>query len=180
MLRSRRPAELHHYLRRRLDRWPLVLLPGRRAGRALRAFSRIQRQVAPCVWAATFRAMVDGWPTARGLHGHHAPGRCAFGCTLGQDDIRHYAYCPHAAALAQRHLGLPPLSAPQGLDEFLLLQTPANQDEGHLLVRRALACYAIYRASNARRHDPSCVAADVWTQAWREAASGGIHGRGWG
>ena len=60
--RSHVPADLvaTTHLRRRLDRWPLQLLPGRRLAPAVRILELVGRRCQPRVWAAALRLWCDG------------------------------------------------------------------------------------------------------------------------
>ena len=76
--------------------------------------------VPPCVWAATLKAMMDGWRT--GEASRTSIG-CLFGCQHGQDGITHYAYCPSVQQMSTTRLCLKPVPVDRRLDNFLLLDT---------------------------------------------------------
>ena len=61
LLRQPDEVALHRHLRRRLDRWSLPLLLGHRVERLQVVLRRLGPVVPPCVWAATIKAMMDGW-----------------------------------------------------------------------------------------------------------------------
>ena len=152
------PLLLH--LRRHLDRWQLPLLPGRRVQRACAALAALGQTAPPCVWAAVFRAMVNGWTTAARMQRR---GPCSFRCGAGEDCLRHYASCPTAQRLAQRLLGLPPLTGQEATLRFLGLRRGSAAE----LRLAAVHTYAIYRASNAVRGG-SADASAVYRQALRD------------
>ena len=97
--------------------------------------------------------MLDGWTTS--------PSQpCLFGCARGQDDIRHYAYCPCVARLWASRLDVHLEQATARLDTFLLLDTaPAVS-----AAPRALGLYATFKATNAARNGIAA-AEGAWHQA---------------
>ena len=129
------------------------------------ALARIGALVPPCVWAATMKAMLDGWTTA---DSRRQTSRCLFGCQRGQDSIAHYAYCPCVARLASARLRLQPAPAAARLDDFLLLH---GQSGDRHLALRALCLYATFIATNAARNGTVTDTGAAWIQAMVEGAS---------
>ena len=74
-------------VRRRLDRWQVPLLRGRRPDRFAKGLASLSRLAPPRAAATQIRTAFNGWPTCRRFQGH---GRCCLGCT-GEDRIEHYA-----------------------------------------------------------------------------------------
>ena len=112
---------------------------------------------------------MDGWTT------DNSQGRkpaCLFGCTLGRDNIRHYAYCPRLTELARTKLNMPPGEAEQRLDRFLLLEPRYTEDEVSQLACGAFLLYVPIKATNSARHGHFSSAAESWTQYLREDAAG--------
>ena len=129
------------------------------------ALSCVGALVPPCVWAASFKALLDGWTTA---DSGGRPSQCLFGCQSGQDGIVHYAYCPCVAQLARARLRLQPAPAAVRLDDFLLLR---GQSGARHLALRALCLYATFMATNAVRNGRATAASDAWVQAMIEGAA---------
>ena len=158
ILGARDTEGLFRHLRRRLDRLPLLTLPGRRVQRFEATLRRLGPMVPPCVWAAALKALLDGWTTK-------PASPCLFGCQHGHDDLRHYAYCPVVARLYRAQLCLqqgPPASR---LDEFLLLDGAPPRT----FALRALGLCATFRATNAARHGQASA-----TGAWPQALADGV------
>ena len=57
----------HLHLRRRLDRWSMITLPGRRVGRAVRVLKVMSQTTSPRVQAAYLRFLCNGVCTKRRL-----------------------------------------------------------------------------------------------------------------
>ena len=71
-----RPSEAHIaliHLRRRLDRWNLTLLPGRRVSRAVLLLRGLGAAAPPRVGAAVLRTFCNGWITGRRMQRAHGP-----------------------------------------------------------------------------------------------------------
>ena len=100
------------HLRRRLDRWDVKILQGRRVGRAVLALRALSTQVPPRVLAAVLRAQCNGLVTGRRFQQNTA---CCFGCSVG-DGVEHYAVCPVVRSFSRNKLD--PLA---GLHDLLLL-----------------------------------------------------------
>ena len=147
------------HLRRRLDQWPLQVLPARRVPRATAILQHLGPLVQPCVWAAACKALVGGWTTNPG-----AP--CPFGCPHGQDTILHYAFCRVLQELFQAKLQLELGVATSRLDDFLLFTTTSDD----ALARRAQGLYATFKATNAARHGPTEMRG-AWLQAYAEGSA---------
>ena len=84
------PHGFEMHLRRRLDRWRVELLPGRRVARAINLLEVLAPRVPPRVIAVTIRSLCNGWVTARRMQGN-AP--CILNCRLGHDGLEHYCNC---------------------------------------------------------------------------------------
>ena len=134
------PANHLVFIRRRLDRWEVPLLRGRRTERFLKLLQRLHSLVPPRVIAAVVRTNFNGWCTKRrfGL-----TGGCIFGCS-GTDCIEHYSCCSAVHDFACKSFGL----APSGnrLADFLLLEAPPGRLQRDDMVLRALRTATVYIA----------------------------------
>ncbi|CAK0855842.1 unnamed protein product, partial [Prorocentrum cordatum] len=79
-------------------------LPGRRAQRCRLVMQRLPKRTAPRVRAAVLRTWLNGWCTGRGCGARG--GRCLFGCSGGDDDVRRYVRCRHLWRFGVEKLGL--------------------------------------------------------------------------
>ena len=168
LLRTRQSDQVSRHLRRRLDRWPLQILPGRRIYRAMDMLKGISKLVSPCIWAAVLKALFDGWTTHRRMQ---RASPCLFGCGRGEDSIHHYSFCPEVADLARNRLGLCIHGHHDRLDRFLVLAPRFSIANGPELARRALVVYATFKATNAVRHGQATHASAAWIQAFKEGAA---------
>ena len=146
------------HLRRRLDRWKLVTLPGHRVGKVERVLEVLSRLSTPRVQASYLRMVCNGWCTRRR---YQQTGLCFFGCGEGEDSLEHIATCRKVGELFSTHLGLHVARGHGALDEFLCMTSNSDpmlaggrnpQLFDSYLVRRALGCYAVYRIHNGRRY----------------------------
>ena len=117
------------------------------------------------VWAATLKAMLNGWTTAVS---RRQPSPCLFGCQQQRDGIAHYAYCPCVTRLARERLRLEPAPANVRLGDFLLLH---SRPCARHLALRALCLYATFIATNAARNGLVAEADDAWVHAMIEGAA---------
>ena len=118
-------------LRRRLDRWALQILPGRRVDRAVRLLRGLAVEAPPRVWAAVLRTLCNGWVTARRFQ---TTGNCVLGCENCNDSIEHYAYCgilPHFVNVT---------SEPQQLNHHGGLRSSSRSHPPSRSVLQALWC----------------------------------------
>ena len=135
--------------RRKLDKWPIELLPGWRLGRAQQAMAVIGQSCQPRVTAACIRTQLNGWCTGRRFQ--RAMG-CRLGCGHDEDSIQHLAFCPVQRQLLARYLNIAPAPASRALESFLLLGGGHTTEEGRQQLRlRALGVYALYRVHNLMR-----------------------------
>ncbi|CAK0876187.1 unnamed protein product, partial [Prorocentrum cordatum] len=139
-------GEAMRHFRRRLDRWRLDVLPGRRMGRALRVLDVLARRSVPRIQAAFIRTVTNGWCTR---HRFQQRGHCPFRCGAERDSIEHLACCSAVRALLSTHLHGGSSRSPQTLDDFLCLSLHASEEE---VVSRGVGLYAIYRLFNALRN----------------------------
>ena len=147
---SHERAALVH-IRRRLDRWQVPMLPGRRVDAWLRLAGNLSTLVAPRVLAARARTAFNGWATSRRFQGN---GRCCLDCG-GADSIEHYSRCPCFHRLSRQRFGLCQPTPENALAEFVGL-IPAKTvnrrmapDERAAL--RACAVYALMRTHGSVR-----------------------------
>ena len=112
------PRCLDRHLRRRLDRWTIPALPGHRIRRLQSALRRLGPLVPPCVWAATLKAMMDGWTSKDRAR---CAAFCCFGCQEGSDTIAHYARCGEVTRLTSANLRLTEAPFEDKLEAFLVL-----------------------------------------------------------
>ena len=128
---------LHMHARRKLDRWHIDVLPGRRVDRWIAGITAVKDLVPPRVLAAGIRAAFNGWPTSRRFQ---SAGCCVLNCGTGADSIEHYAYCRVYHDLAARLLDLPRPVPSQELASFFGM---AREAPSHA-ARRALSCGMLY------------------------------------
>ena len=134
----------------------------------------LAREVPPRVCAAVLRTLCNGWATARRFLRFQSSGHCFLGCQNGADSIEHYAQCSHFADFCARHIGTPAAAPAQRLEVFLTLTPTFYPETAVIVVKRALALYAIYTAHAACRHSPMAPAAarEALVQRLREAVRG--------
>ena len=149
------------HLRRRLDRWALMTLPGHRLAIATRNLYWLWRHGPARLGANFLRTLCNGWCTGRRFQLTCA---CRFGCGATEDSIEHYARCVTIRRLWRDHgVPLPPPS-PAALDYFLgfrpcdtsteatvLLSSSAGEPSSRFL-RYAGCLYATARLLNCRRY----------------------------
>ena len=160
LLRARPDGAAFYHLRRKLDRWSLPTLPGRRVARVVSTFKTLATHAPPRVLAAALRTVCNGWVTTRRFP-QAGVRRCVLGCPRGEDSIEHYAGCECFHQLCRRHLGLSTPPRPQCLDDFLGVAPylpalpalfPAAEARAACTVLRALAVFALYRVHGNARH----------------------------
>ena len=148
------------FLRRRLDRWQVHVLPGHRCRGLTASMKSIAALMPPRVLAAALGANLNGWMTARRFqHG----GGCVLGCEGREDSVEHYSFCSRYHGCCRRFLRLEPPEAVHRLEDFLLLKPASRwQHGGHhetgvrAAAMRALSVYALYRTHNALRKAAPC------------------------
>jgi hypothetical protein len=172
MLRSPYNEYLQRHLRRRLDGWKIDILPGHRVQRALEMLLGLSKLVSPRIWAATLRALCDGWTTHRRMQ-RSSP--CLFGCGQGEDSIAHYSRCTMVARLMSSKLRLARQPPESRLAGFLLLEPCWRPGRESMLARRALGVYATFMASNRVRKGQAQNAEEVWMQYLKEGAASSQH-----
>lgn len=91
------------HLRRRMDRWKLLTLPGHRVGKVQRVLEVLSRLSTPRVQAAYLRMVCNGWCTKRR---YQQRAFCFFRCWEGEDSLEHMATCWKVGELFSTHLGL--------------------------------------------------------------------------
>ncbi|CAK0860227.1 unnamed protein product [Prorocentrum cordatum] len=143
-------------------------LPGRRAERCRLVMQRLPQKTPPRVRAAVLRTWLNGWCAGRrfGARG----GRCAFGCRLGDDDVRHYVCCPKLWRFGVSKLGLADPGPPAERTTRALLWQPGDGHDGK-------AHTTLRHAAGARLNVPRLFA-EVLSQLQepRVAAGSAIHG----
>ena len=100
-------AEVSAYMRTKLDRWKLTVLPAHRVLRAMQVMPALSGSVPPRILAAILRTWWNGWSTARRYQVRCTlpQHRCMLGCAA-HDSIEHYASCSVLADFAQSQLQL--------------------------------------------------------------------------
>jgi len=153
---TRFTAQLH--LRRKLDRWVLQTLPGRRLPRVERTLDAISSLVNPRVLSSYIRLLCNGWMTNRRFQGR---GFCSFRCGVQEDSIEHFSKCRMVKSYFRRSLDLHPPDQGWELDHFLcmdvrcdLMRSNSGDEDpfSRICRRRALGCYALYMLHNSIRH----------------------------
>ena len=143
-------------IRHKFRRWKLNILPGHIAGRVTRALLIIASRCRPCVLAAVWRTMWNGWPTSarmRSMAGN-GEGTCALGCRAAADRIEHYAVCPvlwHCFA-APTPIGLGLVRQLQCLEGFLCIAHEMSDSER---AQMAVGVYAAARTVHTRKDAPT-------------------------
>ena len=170
---------LRLHLRKRLDRWPLDILPGHRVERAIKVLRSLSSSAPPRVWAAVFKTLCNGWVTARRFQSR---GSCLFGCAA-EDSIEHYARCKVVAGFFEKHAGVCPAPGGDKLAEFLGLARSSSQlcphlrggnEQATLIALRGFALYALHRSVNALRRGTICTAEAE--QAFKAFLDGAVKG----
>ena len=156
LLSARNPLEVQRHVRRRLDRWNIQVLPGRRVARWLESMKAVSTLLPPRVQACQFRTAFDGWVTGQG---QQRRGTCVLGCPGCHDALDHYAMCPRFHDLCRRWLGLGRPPVDQCLADFLGIATspasvPRGRDWGaaQAAALRAVGVYALYRLHTNSQH----------------------------
>ena len=159
-------AFLRHF-RRRLERWAIALLPGRRVDRAVEVLQEVWRTTTPRILAALLRTMCNGWVTARRMQESRP---CILLCGRGHDSIEHYAHCHVSRTVTMRKLRLPDIAPPDRLQHLLGLGAATARDR----TVRAIALYALYSTHCALRHGHRSPVrmADLLLQLSREGVRG--------
>ena len=164
------PARAHadavfRHLRRRLERWQIQILPGRRLEHARRAMDEICGACQPRVCAALVRAWCNGWVTSRRMQ---RVGGCIFDCG-GQDSLEHYAHCAIFRSFLTGRMGLPAVPPERRLERLLCLGTYSGDERA----KRAIAFYALYSAHCSLSHGARApdVAGDVLWQKANDAVA---------
>ena len=147
---------------RKMERWPVQLLPRLRVDRALAALPVIARATQPKVLAAVIRTLWNGWCTGRRFQkSHHS---CMLGCQFGEDSVEHYGRCRHVWEVYARHFPQHAPPEPQDrLTAFLLLSSPARRAAQNRQSLRsfALLAAAAYATHNTWRHQSQLTPAAV-------------------
>ena len=130
---------------------PIGILTRRAAHQIVNAFSLVSPRVA----VVLNRSCCNGWCTASRFQNHSA--RCLFSCSsqFSQDDLRHYAYCPHVTQFASETLCIPHQFC-GCLRSFLCLDAGIPDD---IRILQLLLLYAVYCATNCLRNNSNLVGA---------------------
>ena len=157
LLSVRRDLEVQHHARRRLDKWNIQVLPGRRVARWLRSVRAVSTLLPPRIQACQFRTVFNGWATTSRRQQRSAA--CVLGCPGCHDALEHYAVCPRFHELCRRWLGLGKPPVDSCLADFLgIVPSPASvprgrgRDAAQAAALRAVGVYALYRLHNSIRH----------------------------
>lgn len=119
---------------------------GKVAPRICRNLQKLHLLLPPCVCAAVFRTVFNGWVTHRRFQQRNAPGNvCMLGCSdHAEDSIEHYCRCPAVLQILHRRLRI--IVPPAKALAFWMLDCPSSDDE--MLMCGALSVYATYMATN--------------------------------
>ena len=145
LCRSTTPGDACFHLRRRLDKWKLIILPGHRTERAVRILEVLKNHSTPRVQASFLRTVCNGWCTRSRYQG---VGGCLFGCGRGEDKLAHFATCGVVSVMMHNGIHLPCPRGTGALDSFLCMDT-TDEDT---IVARCKGLYALYRLYNGIRH----------------------------
>ena len=175
-LATTRVEDLEPRVRHKLDRWRVPEFPRVRTARGLRFLRSLSSCVPPRVWAATWRALWNGWPTARRTQGRDGLPGCLFDCVEGApDSIEHYSNCRALHAELESELGMIRRPSPEArLSNFLGLDTTAAEDTEETILK-AIRLAAVYRVHCACRHgrlQRGRAAIEAVRQACREVVRG--------
>jgi len=132
------------HLRRRLDRWTMVTLPGFRVQRAVKVMEILQRKATPRVQASYLRTICNGWCTRRRFQ---QQGWCRFGCGGQEDSLSHFAHCTVVTRLFVNGIHILGSHGPDAMDVFFCM----NSSDEELVVARCKGLYALYRLYNGLR-----------------------------
>ena len=141
-------------IRAKLKRWHVQGIERRIAERVSRMLPRLAKLVPPRVVHAVWRTIWNGWTSGRRFQKaeHHCVLCC--GGRFGEDSIEHYARCSVTAAVCNHLLGLSSDHYSKWLANFVVLGNNDSLVDEITLVKRAVAVYAIYMATNRLRHSP--------------------------
>ena len=141
----------HNYVRSRLEGWELPRFPRLNADEALSTLAFLGDKVPPRVSAAVLGTFFHRWITDDKMPPKNCDGvimrygsKCMFGCSHGDDSLRHYTTCYHVGTFGRSFLGL---AYPQDMKDrrarFLLLDPSVKPDQGDEAVRGAILIYAV-------------------------------------
>ena len=95
---------------------------------------------------AFLRTVLNGWCTLRRFQ---SVGKCAFGCTLGKDELEHYLVCRKVWDFGYRWLALVmPLTQAEAVSQLVGVSLLSDEQN----MKLALLVAAAYRAHNIWRH----------------------------
>ena len=176
LLTPGRREDLEPWVRHKMERWQVPQFPRIRVANCLTFLQVLGTRVPPRVWAATWRALWNGWATSRRTQRREGLPGCMFRCSeYAQDSIEHYSSCVSLHAITSAELGLPRAPTPgERLAAFLGLDFSAR-DRPDEAVRRALRLAAVYRTHCLCRHcllRRAPATAEAMKQACREAVRG--------
>lgn len=167
-LRTSYKVEVARHMRRRLDRWHIPLLPGKRYCRVTLLLKGLAKKTPPRIPAAVLRCLCNGLITSRRYQGRN---RCGLGCIEAEDSLEHYAFCPALATIARERLQLERAEPAERLQTLLCLHCPWSDGNMQELLKRAILLYGLAHALNARRHHflSSLATREALVQGFREA-----------
>ncbi|CAK0848810.1 unnamed protein product [Prorocentrum cordatum] len=154
--------------------WPW--LPARPSGRALPAgHAAPSKKTPPSVRAAVLRTWANGWCAGRRFGARR--GWSAFGCRLGDEDIRHYVCCPKLWRFEASKLGLvDPGALAERTTHALLWQpgVPAEEVAGTAtMVAVGYKAHAAFRHAAGARLDVPRLLAEVLAQLQKPQVAAG-------
>ena len=155
-LLAKGPDKMHFEwrFRARFARWDLQLAPRIAANRGITLLQKLSKLVAPRVWAACFKTLLNAWCTKRRFQ---EIGPCVFQChPHAQDSIEHYCRCKCFARLHEHFFRTRP---PRNLQEFLLLEHNSWDDDR--LILNAVGLFAVYSTFNWARQGGQINNADI-------------------
>jgi hypothetical protein len=149
------PFDGEERIRRKMMRWKLTGPPAHVARRIASRFSVLKANCRPCVVAAFFRTLWNGWPTSarmRSLDGAGGVRRCVFGCTAAEDRLEHYLTCKVIWNVLESPQGLGMMPAQRTLNHMLLAERGLSERD---ITAVAVACYAIGRTAHVCKSAPN-------------------------
>ena len=161
-------------IRKKLGRWNLTGNPNATSNRCARAFQDFKGLFPPRVSAAIWKTMWNGWTTARRFQ-RNADCLLCCGGVCGEDSIEHYAMCSVVRKVGRCFVGLQDSHYSTWLGNFVALGLNQGKVDEKTLTLRASLVYAVFRTTNALRHNPTTsreVAHDMLVQFAKEAVRG--------
>ena len=176
MLPSRSDPAMEVRFRHKLERWRVHEWPRIRASHCLAFLRALKGKVPPMTWAASWKALWNGWPTSRRTQGRHGHSCCIFERSeTAEDSVEHYSSCVQVQAIAGELLGLPRGKDPQErLADFLGIgwSTSRGKAVAIKIATRMSAVYRVHCHCSHGRISPGAACREALGQACREVIRG--------